>query len=103
MNIKDFIEKYIGEEPVTKETIAWSIRKYIYTNFAPNQKEKLEQYEVFMKKLSKALSENNKPVIDNMLRRLEEWGKIRNMSEFDFKDENEYNSLLNETFYNLLK
>lgn len=103
MNINDFIERYIGEEPVTKETIAWSIRKYIYVNYFPNQTEKLEKYETFMKKFSKALLENDQSCITNMLKRLKEWGEIRNKSEFDFKDRDEYNSLLNETFYNLLK
>lgn len=100
-NLTDFIETYITEEPITPETIKWAIRKFIYLNYEPTKAEKLAKYEEFINLLGQAVANNNKEMIQTLLKRSESFYIVQN--EAVFKDESDERCLRNEAFYNLLK
>ena len=103
-SIGDFIDDYVDGEPLTTRTMAWAIRKYIYMNYGPDEKEELERYKKLLHKLAILYEKDDTVAIDNILRNIYHWSMARKNPppDTDGYDEAKINCSKNETFYNLL-
>lgn len=100
-SIKDFIDEQIDGEPLTTDTIAWAIKKYIYMNYIPSKQDKLDLYESLLHTIAEDVN-NGSQHIKKLITNIRNWSYARtapNM-ETDLADQT---ALENETFYNLTK
>lgn len=100
MEIQDFIEKYMEGEPLTTDSIAYAIKKFVYCNYSPTKQQKLEGYENILWELAKTVKENNVDKQQQLLKNIHNWALARAMPQ---EDEDEKLCIENETFYNLSK
>jgi hypothetical protein len=102
MPLEDFIEDYIQGEPLTIDTVKWAIRKYIYMNYTPTLKDKLQLYEFLLFEIARLLEGNQPSEIQKLLTNIKSWAYARQNS---VEEQNEFEKLAieNETFYNLIK
>lgn len=99
-SITDFIEDYIDGEPLTTDTIAYAIKKYLYINFTPTKQQRLEMYEAFLWALANSVTFKENEHTDSLIKNVCSWAaaKVNNS-----KSSEDQTSLENETFYNLTK
>lgn len=100
--LEDFIEDYVAGEPLTLDTVKWAIRKYIYMNYEPTIKTKLQVYEALLFEIAKLLNGNQPAEVQKLLTNVKNWAFARQNTEEE-QDAFEKLAIENETFYNLLK
>lgn len=71
--IGDFVEDYVEGEPLTTDTMAWAIRKYMIRTMDPTDKEKIEAYEAFLHRLSEAYINEDEAKYSRLLRNASLW------------------------------
>lgn len=101
MEIQDFIEEYIEGEPLTKDTIAYAIKKFVYINYAPTKQEELQQYKELLWRIAINIKHNNPHKVDSLLKNITAWAEAR-ANTHNLTGE-KLTALKNETFYNLIK
>lgn len=100
--LQDFIDDYVKNEPLNLDTVKWAIRKYIYMNYEPTAKTKLEVYEALLHEVAKLLNGNQPQEVQKLLTNIRNWAYARQDSTQE-QDAYEQLAIENETFYNLLK
>lgn len=100
--LQDFIEDYVEGEPLTIDTVKWAIRKYIYMNYEPSGKDKVEMYENLLHEMAELLNGKQPEELQKLLTNVRNWAYCRTNSPEE-QDEYEKLAIQNETFYNLLK
>lgn len=100
--IADFIDGYIKDEPLTYDAIGAAIKKYIYMNYEPSVKDKLQMYETVLFTIAELLDGKQPQEVQKILTNIRNWAYARNGSEEE-EDAYEKMALQNETFYNLHK
>lgn len=101
ISIADFIDEYIEGEPLTNDTIAYAIKKYMYINCEPTKQEKLDMYETLLWDIAGSI-EHNSDNTSKLLTNIRNWAYAR-VEDGEGLSENETKAVKNETFYNLCK
>jgi hypothetical protein len=102
ISIRDFVDTYMKDEPLTYDAVTNAIKKYIYMNYEPTKQDKLVMYEKVFHTMAELLDGRQPEQVQKLLTNIRNWAKAREGSPEE-EDAFESLALQNETFYNLLK
>lgn len=98
-SIQDFVEDYLPDEENKHKQIAWALRTYVYLNFPPSNKEKLDIYEAMFSDIAINNEDGDEEKIRYALKNIIRLGRAINQPKLE---DNELNEIeLNKSIYNL--